>query len=73
MKDAWFQEHLAGAKSALPFSFIYAGQPSASLLAEWPKKVESVKVDANELMVNGLTVEIKDKPGAAVIVYRRII
>ena len=32
----------------------------------------SVKVSGRDLMEKGLTVEIKDKPGAVVIVYRRI-
>ena len=45
MKDAWFKEHLAGAKSALPFSFTYDGQPSARWLAEWPRQAESKKLD----------------------------
>lgn len=45
MKNAWFQEHLAGVKAALPFSFTYDGQPSAKWLAEWPGKVESKRLD----------------------------
>ncbi len=47
MKDAWFKEHLAGDQSALPFSFTYAGQPSAKWLAEWPVKVADERLDAN--------------------------
>ncbi len=47
MKDKWIRQHLTVGKSILPFSFIYDGQPSASLLAKWPMKVESVKIDAN--------------------------
>jgi alpha-galactosidase len=47
MNDKWIQQHLAGGNSALPFSFTYNGQPSASLLAKCPMKVESVKIDAN--------------------------
>ena len=47
MNDKWIRQHLAGGKSILPFSFIYDGQPSASLLAEWPMKMENVKIDAN--------------------------
>jgi alpha-galactosidase len=47
MKDAWFKEHLAGAKAALPFSFTYDGQPSAKWLAEWPVKVADERLDAN--------------------------
>ena len=45
MKDAWFQEQLAGVKATLPFSFTYDGQPSAKWLAEWPGKVESKRLD----------------------------
>ena len=45
MKDAWFKEHLAGANSALPFSFTYDGQPSAKWLAEWPVTQESKRLD----------------------------
>ena len=46
MKGAWFREHLAGVRSALPFSFTYDGRPSARWLAEWPGKAESKRLDA---------------------------
>ncbi len=49
MKAPWFKEHLAGAKSALPFSFTYDGQPSAKWLAEWPVKVADERLDANRI------------------------
>ena len=45
MKDTWFKEHLTDAKSSLPFSFTYDGQPSAKWLAEWPGKKESKRLD----------------------------
>lgn len=45
MKDSWFNQHLAGATSALPFSFTYDGQPSAKWLAEWPKTAKSQPLD----------------------------
>jgi alpha-galactosidase len=38
-------KHLADAKSDLPFSFTYDGQPSAKLLTEWPAKVENQRLD----------------------------
>jgi alpha-galactosidase len=47
MKNAWFKKHLKGAKSALPFSFMYDGQTSAKWLAEWPVKVADERLDAN--------------------------
>lgn len=47
MKNQWVQEHLMAAKSKLPFSFIYNGKASESLLAEWQRKIESKKLDAN--------------------------
>jgi len=31
----------------LPFSFVYDGKASEALLGEWPKKVETKKLDAN--------------------------
>ncbi len=45
MKNAWIEEHLAGARPALPFSFTFDGQPSAKWLAEWPAKRESKRLD----------------------------
>ena len=45
MKDSWFNQHLAGTKSSLPFSFVYDGQPSAKWLAEWPKTAKSQPLD----------------------------
>ena len=47
MKSVWVKKHLTDAKSALPFSFAYDGQPSAKLLAGWPAKVENQRLDAN--------------------------
>jgi alpha-galactosidase len=45
MNDKWMQAYLAGGTSALPFSFTYAGQPSAKWLAEWPGTVEQEQLD----------------------------
>ena len=45
MKNQWVQEHLTDAKAKPPFSFVYDGKASEALLAEWPKKVESKKLD----------------------------
>jgi alpha-galactosidase len=47
MKNQWVQDHLTDAKAKLPFSFVYGGKPSEALLAEWPKKIEEKKLDAN--------------------------
>jgi alpha-galactosidase len=47
VKNAWFKEHLTDGKSSLPFSFTYDGRPSAALLAEWPVKAASERLDAN--------------------------
>ena len=45
MMDQWVQEHLTDAKAKPPFSFVYDGKGSETLLAEWPKKVDSKKLD----------------------------
>ncbi len=47
MQNEWVQTHLMDTKAQLPFSFVYDGKASESLLAEWPKKTESQKLDAN--------------------------
>jgi len=47
MKNAWYREHLAGGKSALPFSFTYDGQASAKWRAKWPVKVAKRRLDEN--------------------------
>ncbi len=47
MMDQWVQEHLTDAKAKLPFSFVYDGKASEGLLAEWPNKVETNKLDAS--------------------------
>jgi len=47
MKNQWLQEHLTDAKAKPPFSFVYDGKASEALLAEWPRKVEAEKLDAN--------------------------
>ena len=45
MMDQGVQEHLTDAKAKPPFSFVYDGKASETLLAEWPKKVESKNLD----------------------------
>ena len=47
MKNQWVQAHLTDAKANPPLSFVYDGKASEALLAEWPKKLESKKLDAN--------------------------
>jgi alpha-galactosidase len=47
MSKEWVQDHLTDAKAKPPFSFVYDGKASKALLAEWPKKVEAKKLDAN--------------------------
>jgi alpha-galactosidase len=44
--DQWVQEHLTDAKAKLPFSFVYDGKASEGLLAEWPRRLETNKLDA---------------------------
>jgi len=147
-RNVWLKERLLDEKPQLPFSFRYDGKKSEELLAAWPKKATTKKLDdvrtqhtlvwtdpktgievrsvvveytdnpeigegvvqafrrlksekssktfrffgldpaarykltnldagvsteasGKDLMEKGLTVEIKDKPGAAIITYRR--
>ena len=44
--NQWVGGHLLDAKAKLPYSFAYDGKASETLLAEWPKKVETNKLDA---------------------------
>ncbi len=46
VKNQWVNEHLLDAKAKAPFSFVYDGRASETVLAEWPRKVESQKLDA---------------------------
>ena len=49
LKSQWTRTHLTDVKlkaGALPFAFVYGGQPSEKLLADWPRKVETKKIDA---------------------------
>ena len=45
-KDQWAKANLLGPRDGMPFSFTYDGQPSAKLLADWPRKAEAGKLDA---------------------------
>jgi alpha-galactosidase len=41
----WSAAAFAGEHPALPFSFNYAGRPSAEFLATWPREIESGRID----------------------------
>ena len=45
-KDQWAQACLLGPQAKMPFSFVYDGQASEKLLAEWPRKADVRKLDA---------------------------
>lgn len=44
-KDEWVKQYLSDSATRFPFSFNYGGQPSAELLAAWPQKSETHKLD----------------------------
>ena len=44
-RSAWLKERFLDAKPQLPFSFIYDGKKSEELLAAWPKKTTTKKLD----------------------------
>lgn len=44
-KDEWVKQYLSDSATQFPFSFNCGGQPSAELLAAWPKKSETRKLD----------------------------
>src|ERR1019366_4170557 len=44
--DQWTKAHLLGPQAKTPFSFVYGDQPSEKLLADWPRKQKSKKLDA---------------------------
>jgi alpha-galactosidase len=41
----WIEAHLVGKEAALPFSFIYEGRPSASLMTTWTRKMSRRRLD----------------------------
>ena len=43
---SWTSEHLELDAGGLPFSFIYDGKPSNELLAAWPSKTKTKKLDS---------------------------
>jgi alpha-galactosidase len=45
----WTRNHLIDTQAHYPFSFTYDGQPSARLLASWPKKVLDARLDAQRM------------------------
>lgn len=46
-KQAWFQKHWAGSPrvAELPFAFQYNGRSSAQWLAQWPRRIETTRLD----------------------------
>ncbi len=44
-KSQWINQYFSASAPRLPFSFNYGGQPSAELLAAWPKKAETRTLD----------------------------
>jgi alpha-galactosidase len=46
-REQWVKTHLLDPLAKMPFSFIYGDQSSEKLLGEWPKKVETKKLDAS--------------------------
>lgn len=47
LKDKWAQQYLLGQQAKIPFSFLYADQPSKDFLNEWPKTTQSKKLDTD--------------------------
>src|ERR1039458_4468391 len=45
-EDQWTNAHILGPHAKMPFSFVYGDQPSEKLLADWPRKHKSKKLDA---------------------------
>src|ERR1035441_6137291 len=81
-KDQWTKAHLLGAQAKMPFSFVYGDQPSEKLLADWPSKHKSKKLDAarrehsltwtdpkTALQVRCVAVEYSDFPAVEWTVY----
>jgi hypothetical protein len=44
MKTQGVKANLIDAKTKLPFSFVYDGKASETLLAQWPKRVEGMAI-----------------------------
>jgi alpha-galactosidase len=44
-RNAWVKKRFLDDKPAVPFSFIYDGKPSSELLASWPMKTTTKKLD----------------------------
>lgn len=86
-RDGWLRQNLPGdAKKevAPPFSFVYGGTPSETLLPAWPRKHETVRLDAartrhtitwtdpkTHLEVRCVAVEYADFPAVEWTVYFR--
>ena len=81
-KDQWTKAHLLGPQAKMPFSFVYGDQPSEKLLADWPSKYKSKKLDAarrehslawtdpkTALQVRCVAVEYSDFPAVEWTVY----
>lgn len=41
----WVEEHLVGNEAALPFSFVYEGRPSDSLMRHWTRRISRRRLD----------------------------
>jgi alpha-galactosidase len=78
----WTQQHLVEHSRSVPFSFVYDGVPSASLLATWPRKESTMPLDAHRrqhtlswsdpktgLQVTCVAVEYDDFPAVEWTVY----
>ncbi len=81
-RDQWSKQHLLEAKAQMPFSFVFADQPSDKLLAEWPRTQIRKKLDAHRsqqtttwtdaksgLEVRCVSVEYSDYPAIEWTVY----
>jgi alpha-galactosidase len=83
-RSQWAREHLLAPEAKMPFSFVYDEQASDGLLAAWPKKAQSKKLDAvrtqhtitwtdpkTGLEVRCVAVEYSDYPAVEWVVYLR--
>jgi len=82
--NRWLGEHLLQPEASLPFSFVYGGRGSATLLRDWPVERETARLDAvrtrhvlrwtdpaSELQVRCESIEYADYPAVEWTVYLR--
>ena len=75
-KNQWVQQNLLTASNLPPFSFIYHGVPSSTLLRSWVRVAQEIILDTNRiqhvltwtnagmgLQVKCIAVEYNDYPG----------